>query len=207
MLTGTKYLDYKILNDLNDKDLINYCSVNSQAKKICNDQDFWYNRIITKFPYLPLNIIDKYVNIYEGIWSEYYIDIRRALTNPNLYLTGGANNGRFDWVIIALNNGADIHHMNDEALTRAVDRGDFEMVKYLVDHGADIHVRDDQSLMVASENGYLDIVKYLIKNGVDVRTQNDIAVQYAYRAWQEEEDQKYIDVINYLVSLGSDDPR
>ncbi len=206
MLTGTKYLDYKILNDLNDKDLINYCSVNSQAKKICNDQDFWLNRIMVKFPYLPPDLMLEHKD-EDRTWSEYYIDIRGALTNPNLYLTGGANNGRFDWVIIALNNRADIHHMDDEALIRTVAIGDFEMVKYLVDHGADIHVRDDWPLMVASENGHLDIVKYLVKKGVDVRTQNDSAVQYAYRAWQEEEEQKYIDVINYLVSLGSDDPR
>ena len=34
-------------------------------------------------------------------------------------------------------------------------------MKYLVEQGADIHAENDQALRVASYNGYLEIVKYL----------------------------------------------
>jgi len=41
MLTGNKDVDRKILNELEDKDLVNVCQTNKQANLLCNDQVFW----------------------------------------------------------------------------------------------------------------------------------------------------------------------
>lgn len=46
MLTGNKDVDYEILNSLNDKDLASYCSTKKEARKVCQDEQFWINRII-----------------------------------------------------------------------------------------------------------------------------------------------------------------
>ena len=67
MLTGVKDLDFKILNKLEDQDLVSVCKTNKQANKLCDDQNFWLQRIMIKFPYLSLSILKKYkgnVNFY-----------------------------------------------------------------------------------------------------------------------------------------------
>ena len=45
MLTGNKDVDRKILNELEDKDLVNACQINKKAHTLCNDQVFWMNRV------------------------------------------------------------------------------------------------------------------------------------------------------------------
>ncbi len=73
-LTGNKNIDHKILNELDDTDLISYCYADSEAKNICDDQSFWLNRVLIKFPYLPLDVIHKYKE-EENSWSDYYIEL------------------------------------------------------------------------------------------------------------------------------------
>jgi ankyrin repeat protein len=46
-------------------------------------------------------------------------------------------------------------------LLDAVIEGDLDEVKELVEQGADIHARNDDALRCASENGHLDVVKFL----------------------------------------------
>ncbi len=40
MLTGNKDVDRKILNELDDEDLVKACQVNKQVNTLCNDQVF-----------------------------------------------------------------------------------------------------------------------------------------------------------------------
>ena len=77
MLTGNKNLDFKILNQLDDKDLVNLCQTNHQANELCDDQTFWLNRILIRFPYLDLNILKQYKQ--ERSWSQYYIEDLRTV--------------------------------------------------------------------------------------------------------------------------------
>ena len=77
MLTGVKDLDFKILGELEDKDLVSYCQTNKQADEICKDQGFWLNRILLKFPYLSWEILNKYKG--DRSWSEYYINDLRDI--------------------------------------------------------------------------------------------------------------------------------
>jgi len=73
MLTIDKNVDFIILNNLNDNDLINFCQTSSQANKTCNDQDFWFSRIIKKYgQYLSMDMINKYK---KDKWSDYYIEL------------------------------------------------------------------------------------------------------------------------------------
>ena len=80
LLTGNKDVDFKILGELDDKDLIKMCNINKEAMQLCNNnQNFWLNRILIKFPYLKLDVLNKYKN--DRLWSEYYINDLRKINN------------------------------------------------------------------------------------------------------------------------------
>ena len=179
MLTGVKDLDFKILNKLPDQDLVSVCKTNKQANKLCDDQNFWLQRIMIKFPYLDIEVLKRYKR--DRSWSQYYIEDLRSINknNANDKLKESSEDGRLDQVIVAVNNGADIHADNDDSLRYASENGYIQIVKYLVEQGADIHARNDWSLRSASENGYIQIVKYLIEQGADIHAENDDSLRWA----------------------------
>ncbi len=189
MLTGNKDVDRKILNKLEDNDLVKVCQVNKQANTLCNDQVFWMNRVFNRFGYVGGDVLRS--NKKNRSWSDYYInDLRKIIKNTALdYLTKGSDNERLDHVIIALKNGAYIHYMSDWALRNASDNGDIEMVKYLLSRGANIHANGDQSVTLASKNGDLEMVKYLVSNGGNLNS----------NALQQASQYGHLDVVKYLV--------
>ena len=195
-LTGIKDIDFKILNDLDDKSLVKYCSTNKEANKVCNNQIFWMNRVLKTFPYVDVEILRK--NKGNRQWSEYYIDDLRKINTSNVdkYLKKGSEEGRMDIVMISINKGADIHAADDYAVQWASESGHIEVVKYLVSVGADIHAADDYAVQLGSKNGHLEVVKYLVSVGADIRTDDDWAVRWASRSG-------HLEVVKYLVSLGA----
>ncbi len=221
-LTGIPDLDYVILNNLDDRDLVTYCQVNTEASQVCRDDNFWMNRAITKFPYVPKDVFSKSKGIRQ--WNKYYIDILRNIEhNPNYYFVEGSKRGKLDWVMIAVHNGADIHtddnnaliyasktgnldlvkylfalgmknNIND-ALSSASERGHLPVVKYLLDNGADINYYQGLALSSAVTHGHLPVVKYLLDNGADTKHITDISLDRAKR-------RGHTDVINYLSAKG-----
>ncbi len=165
MLTGNKNLDFKILNKLDDIDLVNLCQTNHQANELCNNQTFWLNRILNRFPYLGLDVLKQYKQ--ERSWSQYYIEDLRQVTpiKAQNKLENESAKGRLDLVIIAVNKGADTRAGNDFAVINASLNGHLEVVKYLVSQGADIRADNDFAVRYASQNGHLDVVKYLVSQG------------------------------------------
>ncbi len=203
MLTGNKDVDRKILNNLEDEDLVNVCQVNKKAQSLCNDQVFWMNRVFLKFGYVGGDILRK--NKKDRTWSEYYIkDIRKInSTNAGIYLEDGSYRGRLDHVIISLNIGANIHRYNDIALRYSSGNGHLEIVKYLVElkpDGANIHANDDLALRNSSGNGHLEIVKYLVElkpDGANIHVKDDEALRLASYYG-------HLDIVRYLVELKPD---
>ena len=201
MLTGNKNLDFKILNELDDVDLVNLCQTNHQANELCNNQTFWFNMILNRFPYLDLNILKQYKQ--ERSWSQYYIEDLRQVTPTNAQnkLERSSENGRLDLIIIAVNKGPDIRANNDIAVRWASQDGHLEVVKYLVSQGAGIRAPcfyqiNDEPVRLASENGHLEVVKYLVSQGANIRAADDEAVKLAYEYGHSE-------VVKYLVSQGA----
>jgi len=70
-------------------------------------------------------------------------------------------NGHIEIVKYLVENGADIHAYNDEALQLSTKKGHIGVVKFLVENGANIHVNDDIALRWSAENGHTEIVEYL----------------------------------------------
>ena len=196
MLTGNKDIDRKILNELEDEDLVNVCQTNKKAQLLCNDQVFWMNRVFLRFGYVGGNILRK--NKKDRSWSEYYIkDLRKInSTNADKYLETGSRNGRLDQVIISLNVGANIHTKDDYALRLASENGHLDIVKYLISAGANIHAYDDEAMRYSSEYGHLDIVKYLVSRGANIHVVDDAALRWASRYG-------HLDIVKYLVGNGA----
>ena len=178
MLTGNKDVDRKILNELDDVDLVKACQVNKQAHSICKDQVFWMNRVFQRYNYVPGVVLRKYKGKDKDknrTWSDYYIhDLRKINKNS---LIDGSKNGRLDHVIIALKNGANIRAELDQALKLSSKNGHLEVVKFLVEQGANIHAEDDYALRFSSEKGHLDTVKFLVENGANIHAQDDYALK------------------------------
>ena len=202
MLTGIRDLDYKILNELEDRDLVSICLSNKEASKLCNDQTFWLNRILTKFPNVPSEV---FLKNKKGRWSDYYIkDLRELNTlklEPTYILNIGADNGRDDWLIIGLNRGADIHEDNDYALRSASEKGYSDVVRLLLQAGADVHAPDyggpDASLRLTSSHGHPAVVKILLEAGADVHAVDDFALRLASRYG-------YLETVKMLLEAGAD---
>ena len=190
-------MDFKILNELDDKDLVKVCQTNRQANELCNDQTFWLNRILIRFPYLGLDVLKKYKQ--ERSWSQYYIEDLRQVTptNAQAKLKSWSRDGRLDLIMIAANKGADIRADNDFAVRNASYNGHLEVVKYLVSQSANIRADNDEAVRWTSRNGHLDVVKYLVSQGADIRARNDFAVRNASF-------KGHLDVVKYLVSQGAD---
>lgn len=203
MLSGVKDLDYKILNELDDKDLINACQTNKAADKICTDQNFWLNRIQIKFPYLSYDILDK--NRKNKKWSDYYIElIKINPLNRNTYLVDGTLNDRSDYVLVALNKGADPNSSSGRrsVLTQASMKGYLNIVKILVENGAAVNLKDDYDVTAiykAAEQGHLDIIKYLIEHGAILYPTIGGATPLMAAAHQ-----RKFDVVKYLLDLVPD---
>ena len=163
LLTGVKDLDMKILNELDDVDLVKMCQTNRAADSICTDQSFWLNRIMTKFPYLSLEILNKYKG--DQKWSEYYInDLIKALKEPGRYSMKGME-GRPDYFIISLKNWPYDNVNLNELLVIVSIRGYLDIVRFLVSEGADIKYNSNSSVKYAYSKGHTDIVDYLVSQG------------------------------------------
>jgi hypothetical protein len=75
----------------------------------------------------------------------------------------------------AVKRGANVSHLNNNALRTASYRGNLEI---LLENGADISANDNESLRSAIYYGHLDIVNYLIEKGADISATKDYAIRY-----------------------------
>jgi len=203
-LTGNKDLDSKILNQLTDSDLVSVCEVNKKAFQLCNDQTFWLSRILTKFPYLTLDILNKYKG--DRSWSDYYT---KDLIKRVYDIFKSVEEGREDKVLIALNKGVNPNLQNkfgQTALVKAAQVGNFEMIKLLLDYGADPNIQThtgSNALITAAQRNYPKIVKLLLEKGADVQQQTSGGAQVLWLAIVENKNINY-DVIKYLLEYGAE---
>jgi hypothetical protein len=97
-----------------------------------------------------------------------------------------------------INEEANIHVCNDEALRWASKNGHYEIVKLLIEYGADIHIYKDEVLTLASENGYYNVVKLLIEHGANVNaTKDNRSLIYA-------SGNGHYEIVKLLIKHGSD---
>ena len=123
---------------------------------------------------------------------------KRKWRKDGLFLL--AEKGDLDGVRFWVEDGADVHANDDEALRLASMNGQLEVVKYIVEEcGADMHADDDSALQLASMNGHLKVVRYLVEGGgANVHANCESALGWASR-------EGHIDIVRYLVEKGEAD--
>ncbi len=118
-----------------------------------------------------------------------------VIHNENV-LFNASKHGHLQLVKYLVENGANVHTENDEALIYAVQENKLEIVKYLVEVGKmDIH--NGYMVYIAASNGYLDILKYLVKKGANFRYEDEAPLIRAAAYGHNE-------IVEYLLSIGSD---
>lgn len=191
MLTGHRDIDYKILNNLDDKTLVNFCLTSMQADEYCNDQTFWMNRIMVKFPYIPLEVLKEYKD--DRSWSEYYIYLRKFKT-PKDYKTGG----RFDYLMILVEEGIPEEY-HDTIIARVTRLGRVDMLKYLLSKGYRIQNINKK----LTRAGSLDMIKFLIEMGADIRNNYQVLItQFLIYGWEYRSRNERLNIIKYLHDIG-----
>ncbi|KAJ3282226.1 hypothetical protein HK104_010999 [Borealophlyctis nickersoniae] len=84
-----------------------------------------------------------------------------------------AGGGQLDVVRLLLEKGASVHARGDEALRSAAEKGQVK--------GADVYAWGDEGLCLAAGNGHLEVIRVLLENGADVRAGDDQALRWAAR--------------------------
>ena len=223
MLTGIRDLDREIVNKLSDKDLLQMCLLNkTYSERVCDDSYFQL-RTENGFPETIqykenkswknhyLNIV-KYIDLLQ---TEFQYDYKLEDKSPELlylakqlvpkYYSYNKENalnfaslkGKLLVVKYLVENGADITHLNNEAVRWASYDGHLEIVKYLVENGADITDENNQALRYASYYGYLELVKYLVENGSDVNAEDNYALREA-------SENGHLEIVKYLTEHVAD---
>jgi ankyrin repeat protein len=172
--TGIKDIDEKILLYLDDIDISSVFMTNKDTKIISNNETFWLNRILDKFPYLNLEILNKYK---KTTWAKYYKnDLAQIdVSDPNALLLEASRNGRLDIVMIAIHNGAQLEYQERgiTPLGEAVNHDKYNIVKYLLNLGSNVQTGTDYPLRVASARGNSKMVRILLNAGADVHALNE----------------------------------
>lgn len=112
--------------------------------------------------------------------------------DKNKRLLHAAESGDITEVSNVIEQGAQIHFRNDEALRLAARRGKLEIVKVLVEKGADIRANNDRAFRVAAVWGHLELVKFFVDQGAD----NDSALRWAAG-------KGHLELVKYLIEKGA----
>src|SRR5665647_246421 len=199
--TGHKDTDRLILSRLNGEALLSFCSSTPYLNNLCSEEFFQgkirntpLEKLKVKYPSLNYRNFYATMMYYIALLQEKYdfkydftdLDARdpkdlyqllQKYKNLTHLLSDASAEGDLELVKYSIEQAADIHDDDDDALTQASYSGHLDVVKYLVEHGADIHARQDFALRLAIEKNRLDIVKYLVEHGANIHAKNDLALK------------------------------
>lgn len=221
--TGIDYLDCKIFNYLEDKDLVSIFRTNKYCNNICNskysDIKLWMNRVLFRFPLMEMIKTSEETEtgkckIHKNqkgnrTWKQYYIEDLSVLNKDkvDLYhvLLEASWDGKLATVIEIIDivkNAPGIYedeviNYKNTALRNASGYGRLNVVKYLIEKGADIHYMNDTAIRVAGLNQHWNIVKYLIGKGANVRANESEVLIWA-------SSYGCLYMVKHLVELGAD---
>jgi len=154
-------LDLIILENLNDKDLLNACKINKYTYNLCKNENFWLKRLRKNYPFLEKyksenrtwkNIYVSYV-YYLNLAEEEKTIFRHFPSLEILTARYAAKNGDLDIVKYFIQNGV----YADVLLHDAAQGGNKNIVDFLILKGGSMW---DWGLYGAAEGGHLDLVKF-----------------------------------------------
>ena len=187
----------KILLNLDYPDIVNSCKALPQFARVCDTEYFWALKAEKDFgiPEDELLLVPGNVN------RRRYLFIYNT-KDPSTGLIEASKIGSLALVKYFLDQGADIHAEEDEALLLASLYGHLDIVKYLVEHGADLH-GNKHELILKRKNGlaqlvtYVDVFRFLNTFGKDLIQPNETNLMAAV-------ENDHLDVADYLIKQGAD---
>ena len=121
---------------------------------------------------------------------------------PNAKLVKASEHGVTWMVQEALDEGADVHHINDYALLAACDGNHLDIVKILLDNDADVHSGKDRFLLSAAWSVNHELIKLLLEYGADVNVNGDAVLGSVVEAVAIKKD-RGIKTIKLLLEYGA----
>lgn len=119
-----------------------------------------------------------------------------------LQLSDFVKSGFISIVEFLLQNGANVHKNNEEALRMAIIHNRPEICRLLFQYGADISKYGDENLtwdlQTACINGFTEILRLLLDNGFDVHSGNDLLLRLSSPGC------KHIETVKLLLEKGAD---
>ena len=88
LFTGNKDTDFEILQRLDDKDLSQFCLVNTYVNNLCRDEKFWRNRVLLKWGGIlgTISDIEMSYKPREIPWKDYYLWIAAAIDSDAFFV-------------------------------------------------------------------------------------------------------------------------
>jgi ankyrin repeat protein len=219
-LSGIKDVDLKILSELDDETLLNFCITSQYGKQLCKDESFWRNRLIKQYPDSV-----SFKNP-ERTWKSWYLNLTYFLNKyGNNFLTieypekeigmiervaqGGIKNSD----LITYFRQTFLSNLTMDEFIRRVRKkrslmnailgslkanDDNRLMEYLVSIGQAEKINKwDNVIYVLAEMGNLQLVKYFVSLS-PLSVQDNSAFVYAVKGGHK-------DVVEYFISNGVDD--
>ena len=145
-----KDTDLIILSKLDDRDLLNTCLVNKAANRLCEDENFWRNRFITRYGQKDFEFMrDK----LQMTWRKFMLLLIRYLDldNLNRSMRFAAQEGHRDLVDFFILKGADGWNLG---LAGAAQGGHKDLVDFFILKGTK---NWDIGMFYAAQGGHKDL--------------------------------------------------
>ena len=126
MLSGQKDADFIILSKLNDRDLLSVCITDKYANRLCNNEDFWRNRFITKYG------VDFMKYNTTKTWKRFYLLIVKYLNGSEYWnsgMYGASKGGHRDLVEFFIAKGATVWNFG---MNGAAKGGHRDLVEFFI---------------------------------------------------------------------------
>ena len=159
ILTGNKDTDLLILDNLDDKSLINFCLVNKEANRLCSIDSFWRNRLVRKYGEESLQFKSP-----ERTWKQFYLSILKYWDDRDDMeesMLNAAEAGDKDLVDFFISKGADDW---DSGMESAAEGGHKDLVDFFISKGANWW---DWGMNGAARGGHKDLVDFFISKASD----------------------------------------
>ncbi len=155
MLTGLRDTELLVMNELNDRDLLNYCQTDKY--KICQNEDFWRNRFIK----VHGEKAAQFKNLNRS-WKDYYLAV--------IYYTDKYTNERAT-IETAKKEYMDLflyfsQYVQEWIKTHAIiQSGNIKYLNLIKDQNILSRVLLNDGLQMAAKNGNQEAIDFFIKRG------------------------------------------
>jgi len=169
-LTRIKDIDLKILQNLDDKSLLNFSQTSKYGNNLYQNENFWRNRIQIRY----MKALE--FKLSRRNWKNYYLNIVYYMNklkdnNERMYLA--AKKGEKDLVDFFISKGANNFSIGME---KAAFGGHLELVKYFIfkssEEGEWNEYNRNRGLVSAFQGGHKNIFDFFRTKGSDVNINN-----------------------------------